>query len=47
LISLTLREIRRLRRVFENTVLKRILGPKRQEAEENFIMRNSMIFTVY
>jgi hypothetical protein len=42
-----LREERRLR-VFENRVLKRISGPKRDEVTgngENYIMRNLMICT--
>jgi hypothetical protein len=40
--SLTLKEERRLR-VFENRVLRRIFGPKRDEVTgngENYIMRN-------
>jgi len=40
--SLTLREERRLR-VFENRVLRRIFGPKRDEVRgdgENYIMRS-------
>jgi hypothetical protein len=40
--SLTLREERRLR-VFENRVLRRIFGPKRDEVTgngENYIMRS-------
>ena len=44
--SLTLREEYRLR-VFENRVLRRILGPKRDEVtgnEENYIMRSLMFF---
>jgi len=43
--SLTLREERRLR-MFENRVLRRIFGPKRDEVTgewENYIMR-SLIF---
>jgi hypothetical protein len=43
--SQTLREERRLR-VFENRVLRRIFGPKRDEVTEkwkNFIMRSLMI----
>ena len=47
--SLTLREERRLR-VFENRVLRRICGPKREEVTgngENYIMRNLGIFTPY
>jgi hypothetical protein len=43
--SLTLREERRLR-VFENRVLRRIFGPKRDETTEeweNFIMWSLMI----
>jgi len=44
---LTLREERRLR-VFENIVLRRIFGPKRDEEQrsgENYIMRILMICT--
>jgi hypothetical protein len=36
--------------VFENRVLRRIFGPKRdggQEAEENYIMRSSVICTLH
>ena len=47
--SLTLREERRLR-VFENRVLRRVFGPKRDEVTgngENYIMRNLGIFTPY
>jgi len=47
--SLTLREERRLS-VFENKVLRRVLGSKRVEITgngENYIMRNLMIFTHY
>ena len=47
--SLTLREVRGLR-VFENRVLMRVLGPKRDEVtgeRENYIMRNLGIFTPY
>ena len=43
--SLTLREERRMR-VFENRVLRRIFGAKRDEvtgSEENYIMRSLMI----
>jgi hypothetical protein len=43
--SLTLREVHRLK-VFENRVLRGILGPKRDEASgewRNYIMRNLMI----
>jgi hypothetical protein len=43
--SLTLREERRLR-VFENRVLRRIFGPKRDEVTEerkNFVMRSFII----
>ena len=43
--SLTLKEERRLR-VFENRVLKRIFGPRRDEVTgsvENYIMRSLMI----
>jgi hypothetical protein len=45
--SLTLREEHRLR-IFENRVLRRIFGPKRDEvtgSAENFIMRSFMICT--
>ena len=45
--SLTLREERRLR-VFENRVLRRVFGPKRDEVTgngENYIMRSLGIFT--
>ena len=45
--SLILREERRLR-VFENWVLRRIFGPKREEVTEegqNYIMRSLMIST--
>jgi len=47
--SLTLREERRLR-VFENRVLRRVFGPKRDEATgngENYIMRNLIICTAH
>ena len=47
--SLTLREELRLR-VFENRVLRRVFGPKRDEVTgngENYIMRNLGIFTPY
>ena len=47
--SLTLREERRLR-VFENRVLRRVFGPKRDEVTgngENYIMRNLVICTPY
>jgi hypothetical protein len=43
--SLTLREYRRLR-VFENRVLRRIYGPKRDEvieSGENYVMRSLVI----
>ena len=46
-LSLTLREERRLR-VFENRVLRRIFGPKRDKITgkwENYIMRSLMICT--
>ena len=46
--SLTLRDERRPR-VFENGVLKRIFGPKRDEVTgsgENYIMRSLIICTV-
>jgi hypothetical protein len=45
-VSLTLKEERRLR-VFENRVLKRIFGPKKDEVRgnrETYIMRSLMIF---
>jgi hypothetical protein len=45
--SLTLREECRLR-VFENRVLRRVFGPKRDEVTgsgENFIVRSFMICT--
>jgi hypothetical protein len=45
--SLTLREERRLR-VFQNRVLRRIFGPKREEVtmvEENYMMRSLIICT--
>jgi len=44
-----LREERRLR-VFENRVLRRIFGPKRDEVSgewKNYIMRNVMICTTH
>jgi hypothetical protein len=47
--SLTLREERRLR-VFENRVLRRVFGPKRDEEQgngENYIMRSLVICTPY
>ena len=47
--SLTLREERRLR-VFENRVLRRVFGPKREELTgngENYIMRSLVICTPY
>ena len=47
--SVTLREERRLR-VFENRVLRRVFGPKSDEATvngENYIMRSLVIFTPY
>jgi hypothetical protein len=47
--SLTLREERRLR-VFENRVLRRVFGPKRDEVTENgenCIMRSLIICTPY
>ena len=47
--SLTLREERR-RRVFENRVLRRVFGPKRDEVTgngENYIMRSLGIFIPY
>ena len=47
--SLTLREERRLR-VFENRVLRRVFGPKRDEVKgngENYIMRSLVICTPY
>jgi len=46
-LSLKLKEKRRLR-VFENRVLRRIFGPKRDEGSgENYIMRSLMICTSY
>jgi len=47
--SLTLREERRLR-VFENWVLRRVFGSKRDEVTgngENYIMRSLMICTFH
>ena len=47
--SLTLRKERRLR-VFENRVLRRVFGPKRDEVTgngENYIMRSLVICTPY
>ena len=47
--SLTFREERRLR-VFENRVLRRVFGPKRDEVRgngENYIMKSLVIFTPY
>ena len=47
--SLTLREERRLR-VFENRVLRRVFGPKRDEVignGENYIMRSLVICSPY
>ena len=47
--SLTLREERRLR-VFENRVLRRVFGPKRDEVTgngENYIMRSLVTSTPY
>ena len=47
--SLTLREERRLR-VFDNRVLRKIFGPKRDEVTgngENYIMRSLVICTPY
>ena len=47
--SLTLREERRLR-VFENRVLRRVFGPKRDEVTgngENYIMKSLVIGTPY
>ena len=47
--SLTLREERRLR-VFENRVLRRLFGPKRDEVTgsgENYIMISLVICTLY
>jgi len=46
-LSLTLREERRLR-VFENRVLRRIFGPRRDEVPgsgENYIMSSLMVST--
>jgi len=48
-VSLTLREKRRLG-VFENRVLRRIFGPKRDEVTgngENYIMKSFVICTPY
>jgi hypothetical protein len=42
---MTVREERRLK-VFENRVLRRVFGPKRDEGE-NYIMRSLMICTPY
>jgi hypothetical protein len=47
--SLTLREERGMR-VFENRVLRRVFGPKRDEVQgngENYIMRSLVICTPY
>ena len=47
--SLTLREERKLR-VFENMVLRRVFGPKKDEVTgngENYIMRSLVICTPY
>jgi hypothetical protein len=47
--SLTVREERRLR-VFENTVLRRIFGSKRDEVTgsgEDYLMRSLMICTTH
>ena len=47
--SLKLREERRLR-VFENRVLRRVFGPKRDEVTgngENYVMTSSVICTPY
>jgi len=47
--SLTLREERRLR-MFKNRVLRRVFGPKRDEATgngENYIMKSLVICTPY
>ena len=47
--SLTLREERKLR-VFENRVLRRVFGPKRDEVTgngENYIMKSIVICTPY
>ena len=47
--SLTLREERRVR-LFENRVLRRVFGPKRDEVTgngENYIMRSLVICTPY
>jgi hypothetical protein len=47
-LSLTLREENRLR-VFENRVLRRIFGPKKDEVTEvgeNCIMRSCMVCTL-
>jgi len=47
-LSLTLREKRRLR-VFENTVVRKTIGPKRDEVKgsENQTMMSFMIFIIY
>ena len=48
-LSLTLREERRLR-VFDNRVLRRVFGPKRDEVTgngENYIMRSLVFCTPY
>ena len=47
--SLTLRDEHRLR-VFENMVLRRVFGPKRDEVTgngENYVMRSLVICTPY
>ena len=47
--SFTLREERRLR-VFENRVLRRVFGPKRDEVTgngENYIMRSLVFYTAH
>jgi hypothetical protein len=47
--SLTLKKERRLR-VFENRMLRRILGPKREEVTgngDNYIMKSWMVCTPY
>jgi len=44
--SLTLREAGRLR-VFEESVLRRIFGPKRQRCKENYKTRTLIICTAH
>jgi hypothetical protein len=46
-VTVSLLTMHRLR-VFENRVLRRILGPKREEvAEEDYIMRNFITCTIH